>query len=420
MMLGLIISATSTPAGANPAWHVALSGNVGSRENVLQSVSCFSPNSCQAVGYYEGDGGEKQALVASWNGTVWSVTGVAPLGTLSNVLDSVSCASATSCQAVGTYQVRVGDNRIEQTLVASWNGAASPPSWTAAAGPNVENIRTRANVLQSVSCFSPNSCQAVGFYVNRVNDRRVNQTLVASWNGTVWTAAAGPIVLNAGPNVPNDLRVVPNALRAVSCPSATLCEAVGTANLSNGSPGVTIQTLVASWNGAASPPTWTAAAGPNVLNGGIRRANSLNSVSCASATSCQAVGDYSPAGEVQTLVASWNGAASPPTWTASAGPNVLYGGERVRNILNGVSCAEATSCQAVGNYDNGKGAIGSVTASWDGTGWTASAGPNLLDSDGMMFRNILNGVSCVSPTSCVAVGRYFSGRTNRTLIESYS
>ena len=84
--------------------------------------------------------------------------------------------------------------------------------------------------------------------------------------------------------------------------------------------------------------------------------NSLNSVSCASATSCQAVGDYSPAGEVQTLVASWNGAASPPTWTASAGPNVLYGGERVRNILNGVSCAEATSCQAVGNYDNDRGA----------------------------------------------------------------
>ena len=28
MMLGLIISTSSTPAGANPAWHVALSSNV--------------------------------------------------------------------------------------------------------------------------------------------------------------------------------------------------------------------------------------------------------------------------------------------------------------------------------------------------------------------------------------------------------
>ena len=81
-------------------------------------MSCFSPNSCQAVGYYELAGGEKQALVASWNGTVWSVTSVAPVANAVNVLDSVSCASATSCQAVGTYQVLVGGNRIQQTLLS--------------------------------------------------------------------------------------------------------------------------------------------------------------------------------------------------------------------------------------------------------------------------------------------------------------
>jgi type IV secretory pathway TrbD component len=183
---------------------------------------------------------------------------------------------------------------------------------------------------------------------------------------------------------------------------------VGTANLSNGEPGSTHQTLTASWNGTG----WTAAAGPNVLNGGMRVPNILTGVSCAGSFACQAVGTYSVAGVVQSLTASWNGTG----WTAAAGPTVQNVG--MSQWLQGVSCV-SLSCQAVGWYDNGRGSIGSITASSSAT-WSAAAGPNLLGVLGRMLHNFLTGVSCISPTSCVAVGRYFRGRTDRTLIESYS
>ena len=117
----------------------------------------------------------------------------------------------------------------------------------------------------------------------------------------------------------------------------------------------------------------------------------LFSVSCASVISCMAVGAYVNApGTESPLIESWNGS----TWTTLPSPSPGSG----LNWLAAVSCVSSTSCTAVGYYENGSAtASQTLTESWDGTAWTvvAGAGPG---------TGFLNGVSCTSSSSCTAVG----------------
>jgi hypothetical protein len=87
----------------------------------------------------------------------------------------------------------------------------------------------------------------------------------------------------------------------------------------------------------------------------------LYGVSCASARSCKAVGDYASSTiRRRALVESWNGTA----WSVEPGPSpsVAY--------LYGVSCASARSCKAVGEHASSGGVIRSLVESWNGTAWS--------------------------------------------------
>jgi len=64
--------------------------------------------------------------------------------------------------------------------------------------------------LDGVSCVSVSSCEAVGNY----SSNSLGQTLIESWNGTVWSVVPGP-----GPSVAY--------LYGVSCVSARSCKATG-------------------------------------------------------------------------------------------------------------------------------------------------------------------------------------------------
>jgi hypothetical protein len=71
-------------------------------------VSCGSPGDCAVGGYYAPDtGGSQLAFVASERNGRWrkalEVPGLAALHTGQDVLNSVSCASASSCTAGGEY-----------------------------------------------------------------------------------------------------------------------------------------------------------------------------------------------------------------------------------------------------------------------------------------------------------------------------
>jgi hypothetical protein len=249
-------------------------------------------------------------LTESWNGTRWTIVPSpnAPHGFFDS-LNSVSCVSARSCTAVGSFNP--SQNALS-TLIESWNGTR----WTIVPSPN----RPHSHMLDSlaaVSCLSARSCTAVGTY------GLAGQTLIESWNGVRWTIVPSPNRGGAGGE---------SVLLGLSCLSASACTAVGYAVGAAGG-----STLVESWNGSR----WIIVPSPNT--GGANAFDQLNSVSCVSVSSCTAVGTYgvSP----KTLVESWNGTQwaivpspnPPPPPPSSAGYSLM-----------GVSCTSAAVCIAVG------------------------------------------------------------------------
>ena len=183
------------------AWTIQSSQNAEPGQSLLSGVSCVSATSCEAVGDDVDTGGVSRSFVESWNGGAWTIQSSPDNGTEANVLSGVSCVSATSCQAVGSYESANGIH----SLVESWNGAA----WTIQSSPD---NGTDADVLSGVSCVSATSCQAVG---DRVNPSFISRTLVESKQHSKWKVHPSPNQGSQG-----------DSLIGVSCVS-TSCQAVG-------------------------------------------------------------------------------------------------------------------------------------------------------------------------------------------------
>lgn len=138
----------------------------------------------------------------------------------------------------------------------------------------------------------------------------------------------------------------------------------------------------------------------------------LNSVSCGSPTTCTSVGDFQGKSKYwSTLVEGWTGS----TWSVQSTP-VPRGS--YESYLHGVSCPSPSACVAVGYYDPSDGGHRQMLGEhWNGAKWTikrpvrpTGAGDTLLE-----------GVSCSSATACMAVGVY-TDRTGkyRTLAERWN
>lgn len=365
LMLGTM-AALGGPAGADPTSPWALqntpnpSGSIG---DSLSSVSCASATSCEAVGSMS-LANVGTPLVEFWNGTAWTVQ-PAPVvpGSTATVLISVSCASPNACMAVG-YAVDGAGNRVLAS--ESWNGSA----WTvqAISAP----AATTSPLLNSVSCATAISCEAVGWAANASN----TQILIAdTWNGTAWTNQTPATPAGVGAN-----------LTSVTCVAANSCEAVGSSSTGPGLFGG----LAESWNGAAWSEQSVPAPGGTIQSG-------FSAVSCPSASSCTAVGTASVSGPGplttgEPEIGTWNGSA----WSVQALP--APAGE-LDTSLASVSCTSPSNCEAVGSEDTQDNSFGiqtTVAYSWNGLGWTHQDMPagDLTE---------LNSVSCT--TTCEAVGQ---------------
>jgi Putative Ig domain len=211
----------------------------------------------------------------------------------------------------------------------------------------------------------------------------------------------------------------------------------------------TTQTLIESWNGS----TWSIVPSPDVSG---TTEDTLNGVSCYSATACAAVGSSTSGFTTQPLFESWNGS----TWTLDPTPPTGSGG------LQGVSCSGPSACTAVGTVENLTfqtpnqlietwdgtsfdvlgdinnlpidpsslsgvvcglsqcfvvggdayfGTIQTLIEAWTGSAWTlvSSPTPPLSQSVG------LSGVSCTSASACATVGSFETGSIDETLAESW-
>ncbi|MHB8289767.1 MAG: hypothetical protein ACYDEY_11110 [Acidimicrobiales bacterium] len=173
------------------------------QDNSFGGVYCRSSNSCTAVGsYYSGTA--YQTLIEAWNGASWSIIASPDRSaSTNNELYRISCASATSCTAVGAYN----NGAFNQTLAERWNGT----TWSIVASHNT--AASQFNALDNISCVSVTSCIAVGSSYNHY----AQQALIEAWNGTSWSIVASADTSSSATN----------ALNAVSCASETFCTAVG-------------------------------------------------------------------------------------------------------------------------------------------------------------------------------------------------
>lgn len=122
----------------------------------------------------------------------------------------------------------------------------------------------------------------------------------------------------------------------------------------------------------------------------------LTAVSCLSATQCMGVGSYRNSSGVEvTLAEQWNGSS----WEILPTENPSTASS---SILEGVSCTSPTHCMAVGFYHDGAtNKYLPMAERWNGTEWEL-----LTSTKSEGSRSYLYDVSCSSSTSCMAVGFY--------------
>ena len=352
-------AAAAAAAGAATPWTIAAAS--APLESFLTGVSCTSAASCTAVGATPDNSGGQQPLAEYWNGTAWAVQAT-PTGESGDYLTGVSCTSATSCVALGTEVIGETNLPFAQT----WNGS----TWTAQPVPSPSG--SLSALLSGISCASGSDCTAVGYSQSLTGGLHSN-TLAEHWDGSTWSIQPTPNSTNL------------NQLTAISCPTVADCTAVGQSGR-----------VVEHWNGS----TWTLR--PTRLPQG--GASELNSISCAGAFSCIAVGQTLTSSGAQTpLAVHWTGAA----WTVQAMPTQPTA---TSSTVLGVSCTSPSSCTAVGYYvtkNNPFVALAEVL--YHGT-W------RLQTTATPVAPKALDWVSCTSVGACAAVGNVV-GNAQKALIE---
>jgi hypothetical protein len=188
-----------------------------------------------------------------------------------------------------------------------------------------------------------------------------------------------------------------SVLTGVSCTAPGACTAVGLYGHDDN-----LQAALAErWDGSGwsvqYPPS------PDGTSGVLE----LEGVSCTAARICIAVGGYGASG--RPLAERWDGS----TWTIQPTPNPLPSGD---SRLRAVSCATASFCMAVGqsrSTTTASATYAPLAERWNGSAWTLQP---MSRPTAKRYGLAINGVSCTSPSACIAVG----GSTRGPLAERWN
>jgi hypothetical protein len=303
------------PSSVSPWTTSGMGFNVPSSYTNTQpaGVSCASRTECVAVGSdFESADNQFTAVANIWQGQSWGEMALAETSGVD--LFSVSCPTSSFCLAVGRTEF---EGSQSSPVAEAWENGV----WTAEQ-PLPSPDGGYANLF-GVSCSTSTDCIAVG-----AQDAGSSTIPFAEqWSSGTWSVAATP-----------DEGI---ELLGISCAATNWCVAVGgTQQGEYGRP------LVEQWDGSR----WAIVKVPGPP---INKSNEdtwevgLKAVSCASATSCVAVGDAG-------TVFQWDGR----TWTLDS----AQGGTGVS--FAGVSCASTMDCAAVGD-----GPHGPVIESESGSRW---------------------------------------------------
>lgn len=357
-------------------WKIKTSPNPGSSHSYLYDVSCEpSAKVCTSVGRSTSSGVDSP-IALRWNGTSWSEQAPAKKsGATHTRLFGVDCPSETRCLAVGNHQSAEGPSVLSELWnEGKWNVQTTPLP-----------TESTSSEFVAIGCNSTANCTAVG----SATIGGETKAIAERWTSPTW--AVSPIPIPEGAKS--------SQLDGVDCLWSNFCVAVGRYTASSG----LVTSLVAFWNGEWSLQTVTDP------KGAIR--STLLDVACtATPNRCTAVGSWKNFwGEEFTLAYRFNGTS---TWTLQSTPNPI---ESKTTVLQEVSCASETSCAAVGSWVSGvSGPTKTLAADWNGTSWSIQGSSNPA---GATFSSLF-GVSCRS-TSCMGVGWSTNGSGVNTTLSEY-
>jgi hypothetical protein len=399
-------------------------------------VSCSSASQCLAVGTATLDNGNTLAFASSEAASTWTSVDLArPHDAVEPGLSTLSCSSTTSCVALGSdFSTQAAANHGVNARVLVDTLAGS--SWTAATLPRAD--RALQPEILGASCVASTTCVAVGAISTTNPSTFVPQTnggtgyLVAfeggggpshalvetlgttGWLRSVWHDPAGPpsaqlrgvacradrcVAVGSFDTTPGTDPLVETrvgsawtaqelarpagtrsaSLSHVSCPSPSVCYALGT---DVDARGIT-HLMIAHEVGA----TWTEHTVPS--RAGLFLLYPL-SISCGSPVSCIAVGlgyDLRSDADFQFVEVLAHG-----RWHPVGIPRPV--GEK-GSIVSGVSCVDRSRCVAVGGtYQR------SFVATLTGSSWSAVNIPSPMRRAQLQ----LDTISCRSSDACVAVG----------------
>ncbi|MGZ4299495.1 MAG: hypothetical protein ACXVVK_20860 [Solirubrobacteraceae bacterium] len=190
-------------------------------------------------------------------------------------------------------------------------------------------------------------------------------------------------------------------LADISCAAPGECAAVGTAYVGSGAHAILYTQALGVWSRGV--------AGTLPADAGSDAFSYLFSVSCPSAGTCVAAGEYttSAGGGQGLLISESNG-----VWGAGAAaplPGNAAPASRQSVQLGAVTCLSAGNCTAVGEYMDASGSgqalmLTETGGTW-GVGVEAALPGDATSRAGRQFAR-LSSVSCPAPGNCTAVGEY--------------
>ena len=343
----------------------------GAESAAIHGITCASSTTCAAVGNITTAAGFQQgaALVTDTAGSSWTPALLA--GTAASSFEGTNYFGA-DCAALNC--VAVGTTSYSQNAVAtSTDGGAS---WTALG--TVPQPSPVQDNLAAVSCATYADCVAVGSDLGTTGSIGHFQILVSTSGGATWAPIKGLPQPSAD-----------NLLTGVSCVDSA-CVAVGyTQSLS----GQVNNAVLVSTNGGQA---WSLSANVPQPSGSSQW---LSGVSCVSNTQCVAVGyetDSAGYNLNQVLVSNDGG----QSWTLASVPHpgIATNGD----TLNAVTC-NAAECVAVGQYTSAAWVPDNqiLVSTNGGYAWTLETAPNPA---GPFASQQLTAVACASSTACMATG----------------
>jgi len=270
--------------------------------------------------------------------------------------------------------------------------------------------------LAAVSCANVFFCAAVGQYQDAAG--ATSGLLDVLWDGR-WRAYAAPEPeldpAGGGPGIPGFPETEYSGLDAVSCPAVGTCIAVGSYRDSQTEGWGLIETFSdGTWHPLAAPEPATNPAGepPGRED---QTYTGLYSISCTSGTSCVAVGMYSDVlnfryGLIDTLSGGkWTALAAPepPLDGLGAGRGTDDNAEQAAELA-AVTCLSPSYCVAVGRYQDAKGVSWALADEFTGRGWAPEA-PAEPDAAQTVTKSPVavtsSGYGFLSSVSCAAPGQ---------------